>query len=209
MPRTRMDELYALSEEHGGLLLSKEARALGIKDSVLVRLAQRGRLERMARGVYRIAHYPADRLSQYREAILWARASQGPEQVTLSHETALLVYGISDVNPSRVHLTVPVSARLRREWPQWIAVHRADVAQEEIHIHEGMPVTTVERSILDTFAANQRPEMALQAIADGLREGLLTSAQASKLRKRVNGTALAHSRPSIDTQGATHESPAR
>jgi hypothetical protein len=50
MPRTRMDELHALAEEHDGLLTSKEARALGIQDSVLVRFAQRGRLERMSRG---------------------------------------------------------------------------------------------------------------------------------------------------------------
>jgi predicted transcriptional regulator of viral defense system len=204
-----MDELYALAEEHGGLLLSKEARALGIKDSVLVRLAQRGRLERMTRGVYRIAQYPADRLAQYREAILWARASQGPEHVALSHETALLVYGISDANPSRVHLTVPLSARLRRERPRWIAIHRANLSQEEIHIHEGMPVTTIERSILDTLAANQRTEMARQAIADAVREGMLNAAQASKLRKRVNGSVLAHSRQTIETQGVTHESPAR
>jgi len=201
MPRTRMDELYALAEEHDGLLLSKEARALGIKDSVLVRLAQRGRLERMTRGVYRIAQYPADRLAQYREAILWARASQGPEQVALSHETALLVYGISDENPSRVHLTVPLSARLRRERPRWIAIHRANLSQEEIHIHEGVPVTTVERSILDTLAANQRTEMARQAIADALREGLLNAAQASKLRKRVNGNVLAHSADNRNSTG--------
>ena len=59
MPRTRMDELYAIAEEHDGLLTSKQARAQGIQDSVLVRLAQRGRLERMSRGVYRIAHFPA------------------------------------------------------------------------------------------------------------------------------------------------------
>src|SRR4051794_32721332 len=83
------------------------------------------RLERMTRGVYRIAQYPADRLAQYREAILWARASQGPEHVALSHDTALLVYGISDANPSRVHLSVPMSARLRRERLRWITVHRA------------------------------------------------------------------------------------
>ncbi len=53
MPLTRMNELYSLAEEHNGLLSSAEARALGIKDSVLVRLAQRSRLERMSRGVYR------------------------------------------------------------------------------------------------------------------------------------------------------------
>ena len=39
MPRTRMDELYTLAEEHDGLLTSKEARGLGIQDSVLIRLA--------------------------------------------------------------------------------------------------------------------------------------------------------------------------
>jgi predicted transcriptional regulator of viral defense system len=44
-------------------------RAQGIQYSVLVWLAQRGRLERMSRGIYRIAYFPADRLAQYREAI--------------------------------------------------------------------------------------------------------------------------------------------
>lgn len=191
MPRTRMDELYALAEEHDGLFPSKEARALGIKDSVLVRLAQRGRLERMSRGVYRIAHYPADRLAQYREAILWARASQGPEHAALSHETALVLYGISDVNPSHVHLTVPLSARLRRERPKWITIHRADLVDDEIHFHEGLPVTAVARSIMDVLATTHRAEIARQAIIEALREGLVNAAQAGALRKQVNRTVHA------------------
>ena len=186
MPRTRMDELYALAEEHDGLLTSKDARVLGIQDSVLVRLAQRGRLERMSRGVYRIAHFPADRFAQYREAVLWAQASQGPERVALSHETALLLYGISDVNPARVHLTVPMSARLRREHPEWIVIHRADLTPQEISQHEGMPVTSVERSVMDVLSTTHRTDIARQAITDALREGMLTAAQASSLRRRVN-----------------------
>ena len=36
----------------------------------LVRLAQRGRIERTARGVYRIPYVPLNRFSQYREAVL-------------------------------------------------------------------------------------------------------------------------------------------
>jgi predicted transcriptional regulator of viral defense system len=181
-----MDELYALAEEHDGLLVSKDARALGIQDSVLVRLAQRGRLERMSRGVYRIAHFPADRFSQYREAVLWAQASQGPERIALSHETALLIYGISDVNPARVTLTVPMSARLRRERPEWITIHRADLSAEEISKHEGMPVTSVERSVMDVLSTTHRVDIAQKAIVDALREGLLSAAQASGLRKRVS-----------------------
>jgi predicted transcriptional regulator of viral defense system len=181
-----MDELFALAEEQDGLFTSKEARSLGIQDSVLVRLRQRGRLERMSRGVYRIAHYPAERLAQYREAILWAQASNGPERIALSHETALLLYGISDVNPLRVNLTVPLSARMRRVYPKWIELHRANLATEEIQLHEGMPVTTVERSILDVLATTHRSDFARQAITDALRKGLLNPAQASSLRKRLN-----------------------
>jgi predicted transcriptional regulator of viral defense system len=195
MPRTRMDELYALAEEHDGLLTSKEARTLGIQDSVLVRLTQRGRLERMSRGVYRIAHYPADRLAQYREAVLWAQASHhGPERIALSHETALVLYGISDLNPSRVHLTVPKSARLRREHPEWILTHRADLTAQEISQHEGIPVTTVERSIMDVLSMTHRMDIARQAITDALREGLLNTIQAGDLRKFVNRSAYGLSR---------------
>ena len=191
MPSTRMDELFALAEEQDGLFTSREARSLGIQDSVLVRLRQRGRLERMSRGVYRIAQYPAERLAQYREAILWAQASNGPERIALSHETALLLYGISDVNPARVNLTVPVSARMRRVHPKWIELHRANLATEDIQLHEGMPVTTVERSILDVLATTHRSDFAREAITDALRKGLLNPAQASALRKRLNRSASA------------------
>jgi predicted transcriptional regulator of viral defense system len=186
-----MDELFALAEEQDGLFTSREARSLGIQDSVLVRLRQRGRLERMSRGVYRIAHYPAERLAQYREAVLWAQASNGPERIALSHETALLLYGISDVNPARVNLTVPVSARMRRVHPKWIELHRANLATEDIQLHEGMPVTTVERSILDVLATTHRSDFAREAITDALRKGLLNPAQASALRKRLNRSAAA------------------
>src|ERR1700732_1899630 len=134
--RSRLDELLPLAKQNDGLVTASQARALGILDSVLARLAQRGKLERVARGVYRIPYFPVDRLSQYREAVLWARASQGPEKVALSHETALAVYGISDVNPSRVHITVPKAARLRRLKPEWIVIHRAELPAVDVAEHE-------------------------------------------------------------------------
>jgi predicted transcriptional regulator of viral defense system len=140
MPRSRFDELLALAGENDGLVTASQARAIGIVGSVLARLAQRGKLERVARGVYRIPHYPADRLSQYREAVSWARASHEPENGALSHETALAVYGISDVNPSRVYIAVPKQARLRRQKPKWIVNHREELTAGRITVHEGLPV---------------------------------------------------------------------
>jgi predicted transcriptional regulator of viral defense system len=208
MPRTRMDELFALAEEHDGLLTSKEARAAGIQDSVLVRLAQRGRLERMTRGVYRIAHYPTDRLAQYREAVLWAKASQGPEHIALSHETALLLYGISDANPSRVNLTVPTSARLRRKSPEWVSIHRANLPLQDIGEHEGLPVTTVSRSIIDVLLATRRTDVARQSVSEALREGLLNNAEASVLRRSITRTSSAPSPSNSGSQVNVHDAAA-
>ena len=207
MPRTRMDELFALAGEHDGLLTSKEARAAGIQDSVLVRLAQRGRLERMTRGVYRIAHYPADRFAQYREAVLWAKASQGPEYIALSHETALLLYGISDANPSHVNLTVPASTRLRRKCPEWVAIHKADLNPEDIGEHEGLPVTTVSRSIMDVLLKTHRTDVARQSVTDALREGLLNNAEASSLRRSITRTSSVLSPSTNETQVKVHDAP--
>lgn len=181
MPQTRMDELYALAEVKDGLLTSKEARTAGIADSVLVRLTQRGRLERVSRGVYRISHYPADRFAQYREAVLWAKASGGPELVLISHETALLLYGVSDVNPARVHITVPVTARLRRARPRWITIHHAGIVPAEINEYEGIPVTSLERAIVDVLGSTKRIDLARQAIDDGFKKGLLKRSEAKDL----------------------------
>jgi hypothetical protein len=65
-------------------------------------------------------------------------------------------------------------------------IHRADLTVPEISQHEGMPVTTVERSIMDVLSTTHRTDIARQAITDALREGLLSTARASGLRKIIN-----------------------
>jgi predicted transcriptional regulator of viral defense system len=201
--RSRFDELLPLAEENDGLVTATQARALGIADSVLARLTQRGKLERVARGVYRIPYFPADRLSQYREAVLWARASQGPEQVALSHETALGVYGISDVNPSRVHLTVPKDARLRRRKPKWIVIHWGDLPPTDVTTHEGLPVTTVARSVLDVMEATGRLGLARQAVKDARKEGYISTAEQNRLTRQLNQHAHGGARVRIAKEHAT------
>lgn len=177
--------MLALAEENDGLLTAKQAREAGIADSVLARLVQRGRLERAARGVYRIPYFPSNRLSQYREAVLWAKSDAGPQDVALSHATALVVYGISDASPSVVHLTVPRKARLRRVRPEWVRAHRADLARGEVTVHEGLPVTTVARTVEDMLSSSGRVSLVKQAISGARREGYIDRAEAQRLRRRV------------------------
>ncbi len=203
MPRTRMDELIGIAEENDGLLTSKQARNAGILDSVLVRLAQRGRLERTARGVYRIAHFPQSKFSQYREALLWAEANHGPEEphVALSHETAFALYGISDANPQLVHITVPKAARLRRERPKWIAVHHGDLHPFDVTLHEGLAVTTVARTIRDVLDTTGRIDLARKAVADAKRTGFIRDAEAASLKREIDQFAHRLNAVSIKHKG--------
>lgn len=185
MPRTRYNELATLADGHDGLFTSEQARGAGFADSVLVRLAQRGRLERMARGVYRIPYVPLNRFSQYREAVLWAKAHRGPVNIALSHETALAVYGISDANPASIHLTVPAAARLRRMCPPVLDIHHADLTGAETMIVEGVPVTTVARTVQDLLESGGRIDLVRQAITGARKEGFISNAEAQRLRGRL------------------------
>ena len=185
MPRSRFDELAAVAEENDGLVTAEQARLAGVTDSVLARLVQRGRIERTARGVYRIPYFPPGRFSQYREAVLWAKANRGPNEVAISHATALAVYGISDANPHVVHLTVPKSARLRRQLPKGVVLHREDVIPEEIAVQEGIPVTTVGRTVTDLLRSGGRVDLVRQAIFDARREGFISESEARQLRRQV------------------------
>lgn len=185
MPRTRFDELVTLAEEHDGLFTSEQARDSGFTDSVLSRLAQRGRIERTARGVYRIPYVPINRFSQYREAILWAQAHRGPHMVALSYETALAVYGISDANPSAIHVTVPRLARLRRESPKSVVIHHDDLSSQEITVIEGLPVTSIARTITDLLHSGGRLDLISQAITDARREGYISAAETQRIRRAL------------------------
>jgi predicted transcriptional regulator of viral defense system len=186
VPRSRFDELVTLAEEHDGLLTAEKARLAGFTDSVLARLAKRGRIERIARGVYRIPYFPPNRFSQYREAVLWAKANRGPYNVAISHATALVVYGISDVNPRSIHLTVPKSARLRRLRPKGVIVHREDLLPRDLTVQEGIPLTTIEKTISDLLRSGARIDLVLQAISDARREGFISDVEARKLRRRTD-----------------------
>jgi predicted transcriptional regulator of viral defense system len=96
------------------------------------------------------------------------------------------VYGVSDVNPSRVHITVPKDARLRRRTPKWIVVHRGELLVADVMQHEGLPVTTVGQSVLQVFQETGRLGLAGQAVKDARKEGHISVADANRLARELN-----------------------
>jgi len=179
MPGTHLDVLLELASEAGGLVTTRSAFERGISRRALAGMVQRGLIEHVSRGVYRLAHSQADSLGSYREVILWAQSHRGP-RVALSHETALAILALTDANPSRIHLTVPSDVRFRRRPLERVELHRALVEDADIIEHEGLPVTSVSRTIIDV-ARSGNMRFAGDAIVQGRREGYITERESRRL----------------------------
>ncbi|MBV9773930.1 MAG: type IV toxin-antitoxin system AbiEi family antitoxin domain-containing protein [Gemmatimonadetes bacterium] len=178
MPGEAYATIYELGADQLGYFTAGQARDAGVSSMALVMMERREVVERISRGVYRLLHFPVSPLSQYMEASLWPAGVTG----IISHESALALYNISDVNPARVHITVPNSFRIRRQIPRQLVVHRADVPGEDQDFYEGIPVTSVTRTIRDCHAAHLGEALLGRALVDAERSGLLKHQEAEQLR---------------------------
>ncbi|HEU4739907.1 MAG TPA: DUF559 domain-containing protein [Solirubrobacterales bacterium] len=102
-----------------------------------------GRLYRLHAGVYAVGHRLISRQGRLMAAVL----ASGPEAV-LSHYSAALVWGLRGYSERAAHVTVSRKStstkRIRR--------HHSPLPADERTVEEGIPVTTVPRTILDLAA---------------------------------------------------------
>lgn len=122
------DELWDVATAQHGFVSAQQATDLGVGKGALQMLVHRGTLTRVAHGVYRFSQYPVGQYDSYMLAVLWTRAPEA----SLSHETALDAYGISDINPNRIDVTVAKHRRLRRTGGDDYMIHREDLAPTQI-----------------------------------------------------------------------------
>lgn len=132
----------------------------------------RGDLERIRYGLYRLQHFPAHPLEDIVAACLWVG-----EDSAASHETALVVHGISDAMPVSIHVTVPRRFRGRQSG---VVVHRAPLSKEEREVRDGVPVTTIARTLKDV-AASSDPALVEQAVEQAIARGALARRQLRRI----------------------------
>jgi predicted transcriptional regulator of viral defense system len=181
MARRHRHTLFSVVEDNFGYVTVEQARAAGIGPEQLAQLARRGTLERCSYGVYRLTEFPVSELDPYMAAALWPHGVTG----VISHDTALDLYDVCDVNPNKVHITVPRSHRVRRAVPGQYVLHHADLDASDVTGHEGIPITTLERAIADCIAAGLGNELILQAIDAGHKQGYLGKVARSGLRSAL------------------------
>ena len=96
----RFGKLRETALKQGGTITAAQARALGCSRASLAGWAARGRLERVAHGVYLLPEGMED------EFVLSLRSSR----LVFSHETALFLNGLAERTPARHAATFPRSA---------------------------------------------------------------------------------------------------
>lgn len=177
MPGVKYNAVFEIAADNFGYLTVEQAWDAAVSPKTLNAMARRGTLEHVSTGVYRVAAIAPSPLAEYMEASLWPRGVQG----VISHDSALVIHQLSDVNPAKIHITVPRSHRIMRTVPRMYTVYRADLPAGDVVFVEGIPVTTPVRTIMDSHRAHLGGALIQQAIEDGLRQGVLSSAQAKRL----------------------------
>jgi len=165
----RYRQLVAIAADQHGLVTSADAAAEGVQRVLLVQMAKRSVLERVARGVYRVPELAGDPLAQYQEALLLLPGA------VLSHETALDLHDLCDVNPREIHVTVVAGTRVRKTLPKWLAVHHGPLEPEDVTGHDGLAIVTPARAIVDGIATALGDRFVDQAIATARERNLLTT----------------------------------
>jgi len=130
-----------------------------------------GRFERVRRGLYRLKYFPVSP----NEHIMAAWLPLRDAGAVVSHDSALELYGLSDVIPGAVHLLLPRSQRGQRGRPG-VRLHTAEsqLDPSEMRWITGLPVASPERTIVDCAVAGVQPEQVELAVEQALARGLTT-----------------------------------
>ena len=197
---TQADVLRALDARAAGqwgLVTTAQAKLDGVQGVQLLRLERSGALESVGHGVYRLAASPPP--EHLRIKVAWLRLAPrtpardrgtvGPGAGVVSHTSACAVHGLGGRPAGRVELTVS-SRRTTRD--ENVVLHRADMEAEDITVVDGLPVTTVPRTVADLLQAHTDAARAGGFVAEAAARGLV---RVDDLAPRVAAFAGAYGLP--------------
>lgn len=193
--------LTAAASAQWGFVTAAQAAALGVSRLWLSRLAAEGLLVREAQGVYRAAGAAGDRFDALRVAFIATNpAVSAGERVqacvpdaVVSGRAAAYLHGLGQMVPEPYEFTVPRRRKTRRDE---IALRSRRLPPGDVTRREGLPVTTLERTIADLVEGWEDLSVLSGVVADA---GRVDSARVGELLapfaarhgfKRGDGAAL-------------------
>lgn len=175
-PRTERERrLFEIAEQQAGYFTAAQALATGYSYRSQHHHKTQGNWRDEGWGIFRLRDYPWSENEELARLSLWSRTKRGEPQAVVSHETALRLYELSDVMPSKIHLSVP--KRFRKEPPPGVVLHKATLPPDETEGREGFRVTTPLRTLVDLAESALSPEHLEAATRQALNLGLVRDDQ--------------------------------
>lgn len=164
-----------------GVITIEDARACGVPAVEVRKLAARGALAQLGRGVYRMLEVPAGRLDEYAEAV----ALVGGDAV-LADESVLAAHDLAPINLR--HIRVATTRRVRAQLPETVEVlHRVVPAGDRDWI-DGVPAMSVEAALLGARSRVMTHRL-VDAARLAARRGLLGPDQEARVISELTHTA--------------------
>ena len=177
--------LFSIALGQGGYFTAKQAREAGYGYPHLDYHVSTGTFERVDHGLYRMANIPPGADDDLVRWTLWSRNQKDEPQAVVSHESALVHHGLSELLPHRLHFTVPPT--FRKAPPVECVLHKGTFGPKETEERAGFRVTTPLRTLLDVATSGVSREQFGKAVADALARGLVRRTQLEAALKRVPG----------------------
>lgn len=183
MDRNIKESLFLVADRQQGYFTSRQAEECGYHRSHFKRFLETGEWVKEFRGIYRLGRYPIQDRPELVLWTLWSRGKQGDPQGVWSHETALDIHELSDVMPSKMHMTVPLNFRRRSEIPKMLCLHRGNLEKSDIEKRQGYKVTTPLKTLIDVIEAGTVADnFILQTVHQATQRGLILKKEIKALQ---------------------------
>lgn len=180
-----LEALELVAAPQRGLVSSAQAQLAGVSKMMLSRMAGRGTLQRVRHGVYALPSGQGDRLMDLRAA--WVAAGATGD-VVVSGASAAVVHGLGDVIAARHEFTA--ASRKQSSQPD-VHFRRQQLPASDVVWVDGLPVTTVSRTVADLAAAGMDFDHLVSVVRDAAEKAGVSHASLAEALESA-ATAFGH-----------------
>ena len=185
----KRQRLFDVANTQYGLFTAKQAVSIGFARANFPAHVASGEWVLESRGLYRLVNYPGTTEQEYMKWYLWTRNKEDVPQGAYSHETALVLYDLTDLLPSKFHITVPRDFRRNAAQPEILELHLKNLRPAETSLYKGFlvttPVVTIEQVASDSSISR---DVVANALSIALKLGVVTLDSIHSRRKESSGT---------------------
>lgn len=158
--------LQGLAFGQAGYFTAAQAVDLGYSYQAQKYHVDSGNWLRVDRGLFQLPDWPPAPEDQWVRWTLWSHG-----RGVVSHASAALVHDLGELDPRRVHLSVPFEFRAV---DPAVVTHPTELLTKDVLDHGTWRVTTPLRTLLDLARGDTTQEQVTAAVGAALEQGLTT-----------------------------------